>query len=94
MCKSYCKYLQLIKIFICSLVAGTNEVVVGDLVYCKENGTVKETVDFDSEFLDDNSNEIYDNAKHLDETSEQDLPEKKNTSVKVSTYILDFFMNA
>ncbi|KAF9681701.1 hypothetical protein SADUNF_Sadunf05G0030000 [Salix dunnii] len=63
---------------------GSDRVVPGDLVYCKGDGTEKETVVVNSECNDDNSDDTYD-CSHLDETSGTDLLERKNTFVKVVT---------
>ncbi|CAK7340930.1 unnamed protein product [Dovyalis caffra] len=82
-------------IFLCSLVcivnkaydlhvAGTDQVVLGDLVYCKGDNTEKETAGVNSECDNNNGDDTYD-CSHLDEASGIDLPEKKNTLVKVVT---------
>lgn len=67
--------------------AGTDQVVVGDLVYCKVDDTEKEALGVNSECEDDKCDETYD-CSHLDETSGTDLPERKNILVKVWSYIL------
>lgn len=69
------------------LVSGFDQVVLGDLVYCKGDDTEKETVGVNSECNDDNCDDTYD-CSHLDETSGTDLLERKNTLVKVSSYII------
>ncbi|KAL8470630.1 hypothetical protein ACS0TY_033256 [Phlomoides rotata] len=61
---------------------GYNQVVVGDLVYCKEQETDKEMTSSLLEFEDGSDNVISDDI-HLEDTSIADLPEVRNTSVKV-----------
>lgn len=63
---------------------GFDQVVLGDLVYCKGDDSEKETVGVNSECNDDNCDDTYD-CSHLDETSGTDLLERKNTLVKVVT---------
>ncbi|XP_011032430.1 PREDICTED: multisubstrate pseudouridine synthase 7 isoform X2 [Populus euphratica] len=63
---------------------GFDQVVLGDLVYCKGDDNEKETVGVNSESNDDNCDDTYD-CSHLDETSGTDLLERKNTLVKVVT---------
>lgn len=63
---------------------GFDQVLLGDLVYCKGNDSEKETVGVNSECNDDNCDDTYD-CSHLDETSGTDLLERKNTLVKVVT---------
>uniref|UniRef100_A0A6M2E9X8 TRUD domain-containing protein n=1 Tax=Populus davidiana TaxID=266767 RepID=A0A6M2E9X8_9ROSI len=63
---------------------GFDQVVLGDLVYCKGDDSEKETVGVNSECNDDNCDDTYD-WRHLDETSGTDLLERKNTLVKVVT---------
>ncbi|XP_019265835.1 PREDICTED: multisubstrate pseudouridine synthase 7 isoform X1 [Nicotiana attenuata] len=58
---------------------GFDQVVLGDLVYSKEQPKEKET--FVAECEDVNGNDM-DDYSNLDETSETDLPEEKNISVK------------
>ncbi|KAF3679533.1 Pseudouridine synthase family protein isoform 3 [Capsicum annuum] len=59
---------------------GFDQVVLGDLVYSKEQHIVKET--FVAECEDVNVNNM-DDYSNLDETSETDLPEERNIPVKV-----------
>ncbi|CAN4111257.1 unnamed protein product [Withania somnifera] len=59
---------------------GFDQVVLGDLVYSKEQLKVKETFVADCEDVNDNNMDDYSN---LDETSETDLPEERNIPVKV-----------
>ncbi|KDP23645.1 hypothetical protein JCGZ_23478 [Jatropha curcas] len=63
---------------------GTDQVVVGDLVYCKENDTEKDAADFNSECEDGSCGDIYD-CSNLDETTGTDCPERKNALVKAVT---------
>lgn len=63
---------------------GFDQVVLGDLVYCKGDDSEKETVGVNSECNNDNCDDTYD-CSHLDETSGTDLLERKNTLVKVVT---------
>nr|XP_018622549.1 multisubstrate pseudouridine synthase 7 isoform X2 [Nicotiana tomentosiformis] len=58
---------------------GFDQVVLGDLVYSKEQPKERET--FVAECEDVNGNNM-DDYSNLDETSETDLPEEKNISVK------------
>ena len=63
--------------------AGSNEVVLGDLVYFKGNDAENVKV-VPSENEDNNSEDAYD-CSQLDEISGTDLPEGKNKHVKVSS---------
>ncbi|KAK4339529.1 hypothetical protein RND71_040991 [Anisodus tanguticus] len=58
---------------------GFDQVVLGDLVYSKEQHKEKETFVAECETVNDNNMDDYSN---LDETSETDLPEEKNIPVK------------
>ncbi|XP_007030612.2 PREDICTED: multisubstrate pseudouridine synthase 7 isoform X2 [Theobroma cacao] len=62
---------------------GSNEVVLGDLVYCKGNDAEKVKV-VPSEHEDNNFEDAYD-CSQLDEISGTDLPEGKNNLVKAIT---------
>ncbi|KAL3516315.1 hypothetical protein ACH5RR_023217 [Cinchona calisaya] len=61
---------------------GIDHVVLGDLVYCKERCIETQKGAIHSEFEDGSSNDA---SSHLDEISEADLPEDKDTSVKALT---------
>jgi len=65
-------------------VAGTEQVVLGDLVYCKENSTAKVTDFVGSEYPEDSSGG-YDSINE-DEIS-VDIHEDINSCVKVSRLI-------
>lgn len=67
-------------------VAGTDEVVVGDLVYFKGDDTERETLGVNSECEDDSCDDMYD-CSNSDPTSGTHHPERKNTHVKVNSYI-------
>ncbi|XP_059652720.1 multisubstrate pseudouridine synthase 7 isoform X2 [Cornus florida] len=56
---------------------GIDQVVLGDLVYCKRTCSEKVTVVSNSECEDSNCNDV-----QLDEISETDLPEERSDSVK------------
>lgn len=71
-------------------VPGIDQVVLGDLVYCKDQSVEKEMLSADSECHDGNSNDTQD-SQHLGEISETDLPEETVTSVKVSFFVFFFF---
>jgi hypothetical protein len=62
-------------------VAGTDQVVLGDLVYCKGDNTEKVSGGL-PECEDDSYNDV-DDSNHLDEISGTDLPEERNNLVKV-----------
>lgn len=66
-------------------IIGFDQVVLGDLVYSKEQYKVKETFIAECEDVNDNSVDDYSN---LDETSETDLPEERNIPVKVDIWII------
>ncbi|WMV11765.1 hypothetical protein MTR67_005150, partial [Solanum verrucosum] len=59
---------------------GFDQVVLGDLVYSKEEYKVKESFVAECEDVNDNNMDDYSN---LDEISETDLPEERNIPVKV-----------
>nr|XP_025888161.1 multisubstrate pseudouridine synthase 7 isoform X1 [Solanum lycopersicum] len=59
---------------------GFDQVVLGDLVYSKEDYKVKESFVAECEDVNDNNMDDYSN---LDEISETDLPEERNIPVKV-----------
>ncbi|KAE8010054.1 hypothetical protein FH972_006452 [Carpinus fangiana] len=63
---------------------GADQVVLGDLVYCKGDDTEKVTGCANSECEDDNDNDACD-SNNLDEIAGADLPEERNNSVKVVT---------
>lgn len=69
---------------------GFDQVVVGDLVYCKEPCTQKETSYLQCE--DGSGNDTNDSI-NPDEISETDVPEERNTSVKVYYYTILTFCN-
>ncbi|GMY20993.1 multisubstrate pseudouridine synthase 7 [Fagus crenata] len=62
---------------------GTDQVVLGDLVYCKGDNTEKVSGGL-PECEDDSYNDV-DDSNHLDEISGTDLPEERNNLVKVVT---------
>ncbi|XP_030958090.1 multisubstrate pseudouridine synthase 7 isoform X1 [Quercus lobata] len=62
---------------------GTDQVVLGDLVYCKGDNT--ENVSGGMLECEDDSNNDADDSNHLDEISGTDLPEERNNLVKVVT---------
>ncbi|XP_021282430.1 multisubstrate pseudouridine synthase 7 isoform X2 [Herrania umbratica] len=64
---------------------GSNEVVLGDLVYCKGNDAEKVKV-VPTEHEDNNFEDAYDYSQ-LDEISGTDLPEGKNNLVKAITAV-------
>ena len=68
-------------------VAGTADVVVGDLVYCKEHDTEMGKEIATAEREDENSNDILD-SHDLEEISGTDLPEEQKNSVKVCNVFL------
>ncbi|KAK4852575.1 hypothetical protein QYF36_025154 [Acer negundo] len=63
---------------------GIEQVVVGDLVYCKGDDTEKVMVGVNSECEDDDCNET-DDCSTLDEVLRTDLPEEKHKLVKTVT---------
>ncbi|XP_059435871.1 multisubstrate pseudouridine synthase 7 [Corylus avellana] len=63
---------------------GADQVVLGDLVYCKGDDTERVTGCVNSECEDDNGNDACD-SNNLDEIAGADLPEEINNSVKVVT---------
>ncbi|KAG8649731.1 multisubstrate pseudouridine synthase 7 isoform X3 [Manihot esculenta] len=63
---------------------GTDEVVVGDLVYFKGDDTERETLGVNSECEDDSCDDMYD-CSNSDPTSGTHHPERKNTHVKAAT---------
>lgn len=71
-------------------VPGADQVVLGDLVYCKGDDTEKVTGVVNSECEDDNCNDAYDSS-NLDEIAGADLPEERNNSVKVWYSIIDLW---
>ncbi|GAV81172.1 TruD domain-containing protein [Cephalotus follicularis] len=62
---------------------GTDQVVLGDLVYCKEDDTEKETGGASSECEDDNCDDTYD--CHLHEVSGTDVSKGRSNLVKAVT---------
>eukprot|EP00257_Ricinus_communis_P013254 XP_015570652.1 multisubstrate pseudouridine synthase 7 isoform X1 [Ricinus communis] len=60
---------------------GTDQVVVGDLVYCKGDDTEREIGSANSACEDDDCEDMY-GCSNLDETSGTDLSERKDTLVK------------
>ncbi|XP_048235924.1 multisubstrate pseudouridine synthase 7 isoform X2 [Ricinus communis] len=60
---------------------GTDQVVVGDLVYCKGDDTEREIGSANSACEDDGCEDMY-GCSNLDETSGTDLSERKDTLVK------------
>ncbi|KAL4637458.1 hypothetical protein ACB092_03G078500 [Castanea dentata] len=62
---------------------GTDQVVLGDLVYCKGDNT--ENVSGGMPECEDDSYNDADDSNHLDEISGTDLPEERNNLVKVVT---------
>lgn len=56
--------------------------MLGDLVYCKEQETEKEMSSSHSECQDGSDNDAHVDC-HLDDISVTDLPEERNTLVKV-----------
>ncbi|PON73871.1 Pseudouridine synthase [Parasponia andersonii] len=63
---------------------GTDHVVVGDLVYCKEHGTEEEKEIANAECEDEETNDVLD-SHDLDEISGTDLPEERKNLVKAAT---------
>ncbi|KAG6647237.1 hypothetical protein CIPAW_07G064800 [Carya illinoinensis] len=63
---------------------GSNQVVLGDLVYRKGDDTEKVTGHVNPECEDDNHNNVYDSS-NPDEISETDVPEERNDLIKVVT---------
>ncbi|KAJ7973462.1 Pseudouridine synthase family protein [Quillaja saponaria] len=61
---------------------GTSQVVLGDLVYCKEDDTRKDTGIVGSECDDDGCNDTYD-SNNVDEISGTEISEEINDHVKV-----------
>lgn len=66
-------------------IIGFDQVVLGDLVYSKEDYKVKESFVAECEDVNDNNMDDYSN---LDEISETDLPEERNIPVKVGIWII------
>lgn len=66
-------------------IIGFDQVVLGDLVYSKEEYKVKESFVAECEDVNDNNMDDYSN---LDEISETDLPEERNIPVKVGIWII------
>uniref|UniRef100_A0A2N9EI18 TRUD domain-containing protein n=1 Tax=Fagus sylvatica TaxID=28930 RepID=A0A2N9EI18_FAGSY len=64
---------------------GTDQVVLGDLVYCKGDNTEKVSGGL-PECEDDSYNDV-DDSNHLDEISGTDLPEERNNLVKASPLV-------
>lgn len=62
--------------------AGTDQVVLGDLVYCKEQESEKVEGDAKANCEDENLNDAY-NSHVLDEISSTDIPEANSNLVKV-----------
>lgn len=60
---------------------GFNQVILGDLVYCKEQDTRNETRSLKLEFEDGSSNEVDING-HFDDMSVTELPAEQSMSVK------------
>ena len=82
------KYIYLLALFNLRLfqhVAGTDQVVLGDLVYCKGDNT--ENVSGGMPECEDDSYNVADDSNHLDEISGTDLPEERNNLVKVWCHI-------
>lgn len=81
--------------YICWLIppsAGSDQVVLGDLVHCKEEHSGKVTEEkvnafFNTNFEDDIGNDTYD-CSHLDDISITTAAEVKSTLVKVSILYL------
>lgn len=72
-------------------VAGTDRVVLGDLVYCKGNETEKVSEVVSSECVDENGNDTLDPID-LDDISGTNLPEERLNLVKVScVQVVGFF---
>lgn len=69
-------------------VAGTEQVVLGDLVYCKENPSEKvvEIVGLDSS---DDCGDSYDTNNEDEVTG--DIHDNKNSTVKVSLFIFAYY---
>lgn len=72
--------------------AGSDQVVLGDLVHCKEEHSGKETEEkvnalFNTDFEDDICNDTYD-CSHLDDIPITTPAEVKSTLVKVSILYL------
>lgn len=79
-----CTFFFLLALFSLRLykhVAGTDQVVLGDLVYCK--GDNAENVSGGMPECEDDSYNDADDSNHLDEISGMDLPEERNNLVKV-----------
>lgn len=70
--------------------AGNNQVVLGDLVYCKGDDTEKVTGNVNPECEDDNHNDVYDSS-NPDEISETDVPEERNNLIKVWGSVMAFW---
>lgn len=67
--------------------AGTKQVALGDLVYCKGDDTEKLRSVVSPEFEDDECNDAF-VSSNFDEISETDLPEERNSPVKVRCLII------
>lgn len=67
-------------------VTGIDKVVVGDLVYCKENHTATAAVQKSEENVDEDCGDAntYDSC-HLEEICTLDLPTERNKLVKVGS---------
>ena len=74
--------LLLLFSFLFDILAGFDQVVLGDLVYSKVECAEKVTTSFNSESEDNSCDNTYD-CSQLDEISETALPEEINNSVKV-----------
>lgn len=61
---------------------GTEQVVLGDLVYCKENAS-GEALGFVDREITDGGDDTY-NSFDEDEVPGMDVPEESNSNVKVS----------
>lgn len=61
---------------------GTDKVVLGDLVYCKENDTEKVREVVNAEYEDEDCNDAFD-SHDLDEISTTDIPNERTNLVKV-----------
>lgn len=74
--------------------AGSDQVVLGDLVHCKEEHSGKVTEEkvnalFNTDFEDDVCDDTYD-CSHLDDISNTTVAEVKSTLVKVSILYLSY----
>lgn len=73
------------------LLTGTEHVVLGDLVYCKENETEKERRVGNAECEDEGSPDTLD-SHQLDEIASTDLPNERNNLVKVRSSVLALYL--